>query len=241
MKFSRLAAIIIIWELFVWFICNRTLFDNMTWILFNEKEIYENIYLNGLFFNINSYIFVLVIVIVILTEYYVTDEKEVIITRYPSRTIFVKRRMDRLFVVAVTYTIIHFGMPFLASLVLFEEKYIFTSKNAMYYAASIMMFIFFVFQISLIYIMIRDVVQKKTVAMLLCVCLFILELILCARLPETIWFPCKDTDMGKYMYMRNTDYLSLISAAARQTLVTMTIIAIDNNIFLKKDVLSIEK
>ncbi len=240
MKYRKLLIGLVLWEGFVWFGYNGHLFRPQIWVLFDEKTIYEGHYLGGAYFNTGNYMLVLAITSVIAIEYCTKGEGVQMLVRHRSRSDFVCKRLQTLVIVSIMYTIIHFAMGYALSLHIFQAEYVLNERTGLFYAVSAPTLLLFFLRVNIVYILLRDFINRRILAIAGILGISLLELFVGYYVFDDNWFPCKDLDIGALAYLGRLGDIGFALVIIRQVGLTVIAAIISHKWFEHKDVMQIE-
>lgn len=241
MKYHRLFFLLLLCEVINWTAYNWHLFKNRIWILFGEQEIYEMYYIMGDYFDVGTYLLVLSVISVIAMEYCLKTETLPALVRSSSRRAFLYKRWMTVAAVSLLYVLIHLALGYGMGRALFADIFSQSEQTARFYAVSTPLLLLFFLRVNVIYLLMRDVFNKKIYAMAGIVGLALFEYFTGYFVFLQVWMPCRDLELSAAAYMGSPSGAELMLTMLRQIGLTAIIAIISLKYFERKDVIEDER
>lgn len=225
----------------LWIFYNGHLLKNRVWIIFDEKTIYENLYLGGAYYNAGTYTFIVAGLAILLTEYCLKREHAARIIRFSGRDSYFLKRTAAAAITDLVYMGIYMTIGLIFSLMIFQCSYVLNLRTLLFYAGSLISGTMYLIRTSIVYLLIRDILKRKLLAVILCVFLGILEFFAAFYIFQSYWFPCKDLWLGTAMYQGAAGTVGVIVTMIRQICITLVVFEAGRRMFLHKDVIENEE
>lgn len=186
------------------------------------------------------------VLIVVTLEYILDRDETIFLLRHPSRSDYLGTQLMTVVATATGITICKFVVGAVFLLGDFGSQLVFTMDTGKFMVTGILLFSMYSIRCGLVYLVIRDLLNKKVVAIGITTLIYFMEFYihldnLLYPLFNAKWMPFLDLSVASDTFAGKLTQLGLLIAVIRQFGLTLICLLIWMRVWKRKDVIGIEK
>lgn len=186
------------------------------------------------------------VLIVVTLEYILDRDETIFLIRHPSRSDYLGTQLMTVVAATMGITICKFVVGAVFLLYDFGSQLVFTMDTGKFMVTGILIFSMYSIRCGIVYLVIRDLLNKKVVAMGITTVIYFMEFYI--RLDNLLyplfnakWMPFLDLSVASDIFTGKLTGLGLLVAVIRQFGLTLICLLIWLRVWRRKDVIGIEK
>lgn len=185
------------------------------------------------------------IIIALAVEYAVPKETPAYLVRYQERLSYLGVRLITLVSACVGITLCKFGVAYCFLAFQFDSQLLFSPESMRRLLSGLLLFSIYAVRCGLVYMIIRDLLGKKNLAMGITVLIYFLELYIWVDnllgLPvESMWMPFRDLTASFDFVIGKISAAGLLLVTVRQIGLTLLCLLVWGRVWKGKDVINLE-
>ncbi len=212
----------------------------------SEEDIFAYALEDGGYFGGGEQMLIGTIVIVLAVEYAAPKENAVYLVRYPERMSYLGVRLAVVISTCIGITVCKFIVAYCFLAIQFNSQLLLSTESIRRFSSGLLLFSIYAVRCGLVYMIVRDLLGKKNLAMGITVVIYFLELYIWADnllgLPvASMWMPFRDLSASFDFVIGKVSGVGLSLVAVRQIGMTLLCLLIWGKVWKDKDVINLEK